>query len=406
MSDYPIFSVIGIEIEYMLVDKTTLDVQPKSDQILQALAGKQVNEVTLGDIAVSNELVMHVLELKNNGPALPDAPIARQFQSAIETLQPVLSELDVQLIPTGAHPWMNPLTETKRWPHGNRDIYNQFDSIFNCEGHGWSNLQCMHVNLPFATDEEFNQLHNSIRLILPLLPALAASTPFLDGLYTGMPDARLDFYGKNQKRIPSISGDIIPDFISSPLEYQQTILTPMYRDISPFDPDGILQHEWLNSRAAIPKFEYKAIEIRILDSQECVTADIAIAMAIHAILKKWVGSSHYFLDNPCDTARLKNLYDKSILNSMDVMIDDRELARQWQLKSSAKTCRHVWSELIEQIASDLDRDYQQALETMLQKGNLGERLLRACGQDTSRSTLMHVYRQLGNCLLSNQQFGA
>src|SRR5215218_7481579 len=90
MSSYPIFSVLGIEIEYMLVDKDSLKVQPKSDIILKALAGKQVNEVALGDIAISNELVMHVLELKNNGPKPPHAPVAEQFQQTILGLQGLL----------------------------------------------------------------------------------------------------------------------------------------------------------------------------------------------------------------------------------------------------------------------------------------------------------------------------
>ena len=404
MSNYPLFTVIGIEIEYMLVDKTTLNVQPKSDLILQMLAGEKVNEVALGDIAVSNELVMHVLELKNNGPALPKAPIATQFQQAIDTLQPILAEHNVQLIPTGAHPWMNPHKETKRWPHGNHEIYQQYDKIFNCEGHGWSNLQCMHVNLPFANDQEFSLLHNTIRLILPLLPAIAASTPFLDSQFTGMLDSRLDYYGKNQQRIPSISGAIIPEFICSQDEYQQKILTPMYQDISALDPKGILQHEWLNSRAAIPKFAYNAIEIRILDSQECVTADIAIARAILAILKKWHNHSHYFLDRPCDTARLKNIFDKTRVDGLGVVVEDSELARQWQLPRQAKTCRDVWSQLIEQVSTDLDRPTQIALEIILSQGNLSERILSACGGDHSKPTLMRVYRQLGECLRTNQQF--
>lgn len=404
MSSYPLFSVIGIEIEYMLVDKTSLNVQPKSDVILKSLAGDLVNEVALGDIAVSNELVMHVLELKNNGPAKPDAPIARQFQNALETLQPTLSELNLQLIPSGAHPWMNPLTETSRWPHGNREIYQQFDTIFNCQGHGWSNLQSMHVNLPFSNDDEFNQLHNTIRLILPLLPAIAASTPFLDGRYTGMQDTRLDFYGKNQQRIPSISGDIIPDFIGTPAEYQKKILTPMFQDISSLDPSGILQHEWLNSRAAIPKFHYNAIEIRIIDSQECIDADIAIARAILAILKNWHQQSRYYLDKPCDTPCLKNLYDKTRVNGLDVIQDDRELSRQWLLPKHANTCRDVWSQLIERCSSDIDAASQKALETILIEGNLAQRLLNACNKDHSRPSLMRVYRQLGDCLLANRQF--
>ncbi len=402
-SNYPIFSVLGLEIEYMLVDRDTLSVQPVSDVILTTLAGEQVSDVVLGDIAASNELVMHVLELKNNGPKPATAPVAEQFQQAILQMQPVLQQHNLQFLPTGAHPWMDPLTETKRWPHGNREIYQQYDSIFNCCGHGWANLQSMHVNLPFANDDEFSQLHNTIRLILPLLPALAASTPFLEGKTTGLLDSRLYFYDKNQQRIPSITGDVIPEFIQSEGEYQDKILTPMYRDISPFDHKGLLQYEWLNSRGAIPKFDYKAIEIRILDSQECVNADIAIAHVIHAILKNWHNQSRQHLERPCDTLRLKAIYERTIKDGLSVIIDDSELLTQWQLPKRNMTTRDVWSMLIERVSTDLNPVSQRALEHILQQGNLSERILRACSKEYNRATLTRVYRQLGDNLLTNQQ---
>jgi len=404
MSDYPIFSVIGIEIEYMLVDKDTLNVAPHSDLILHALADGEVNEVELGDIALSNELVMHVIEFKNNGPKPPDAPLTQQFQQTIEQIQPLLAKHNLQLLPSGAHPWMNPLKETVRWPYGNRDIYCQYDTIFNCQGHGWSNLQSMHVNLPFANDYEFSQLHNTIRLILPLLPALAASTPFLEGNVTGMLDSRLDFYGKNQQKIPSISGSVIPEFITSEEEYQHKILQPMYNDIAPYDPEGILQYEWLNSRAAIPKFDYKAIEIRIIDSQECVNADIAIAKAILAILQYWQHHSDYYLQRPYDTNRLKGLYMQTIKDGLNVAIDDRELIQQWQLNTGIRSCRDVWSKLIERVSNKLNDTDQQTLEYILSQGNLSERLLRACSGDYNHTLLKNIYRQLGHCLVNNQQF--
>ncbi|ASQ47164.1 glutamate-cysteine ligase family protein [Legionella clemsonensis] len=404
MSDYAIFSVLGIEIEYMLVDSQCLNIQPQSDLILEELAGELVNEVALGDIAISNELVLHVLELKNNGPKPPDASIVQQFQRAIDHLQPHLAARNLQLLPTGAHPWMNPLRETKRWPHGNRDIYHQFDAIFNCQGHGWANLQSMHVNLPFANDGEFRQLHNAIRLLLPLLPALAASTPFLEGKKTGLNDSRLYFYGKNQQAIPCISGDIIPEFIESERQYREQVLAPMYQAISPYDPQGILQHEWLNSRAAIPKFGSKAIEIRILDSQECVQADIAIALAIHAILKHWQMTSSYYLDRPCETQRLRAVYDKTIKNGLTVWIDDAELTKQWQLPQRTMITRTIWSNLIEKVSSTLDNSTQKTLEFILSQGNLSDRLLNACGNEINQSTLTRIYRQLSHCLMTNQLF--
>ncbi|WP_165482796.1 glutamate-cysteine ligase family protein [Legionella gresilensis] len=404
MSNYSIFSVIGIEIEYMLVDKTSLNIQPKSDLILQELAGEIVNEVGLGEIAVSNELVLHVLELKNNGPRPISEPLETYFQKTVEKLSKLLDKYNLQLLPTGAHPWMNPFKETKRWPHDKKELYQQFDNIFNCEGHGWSNLQSMHLNLPFANDAEFNQLHNAIRILLPLLPALAASSPFLEGGITNILDTRLDFYGKNQLKIPAISGSIIPEFISSEADYQRKVLQPMYKAISPFDPEGILQYEWLNSRAAIPKFNYKAIEIRILDTQECVKADIAIAKAIFYIVKNWIENSNYFLENPYPTQQLRALFDQTKVNGLAVPINDQELVKQWQLKRPVKNCNEAWSQLIEQVSHHLDDTSQRVLEYILSQGNLSERLLKASGPNVDKNILSSIYRQLGHCLLTNQQF--
>ena len=455
MSKYSLFSVIGIEIEYMLVDSDSLAIKSCSDQILHDLAavastanessakgllplgkqehylsenalqsdrykkqtkrqknqvidgaqGKQVaiNEIVLGDVVCSNELVMHVIELKNNGPQALKAPLAAQFQRAIINLQPFLKQYNLKLLPTGAHPWMDP-AESRRWPHGNSEIYAKYDAIFNCQTHGFANLQSMHVNLPFANDAEFCQLHNSIRLLLPLLPALAASTPFIDGKKTGWRDSRLFFYGQNQKRIPSIIGDLIPDFICSEQQYWEKILLPMYRDLKPFDEEGILQHPWLNSRAAIPKFLDQAVEIRIIDTQECVQADLAIALSIAAILKHWQNNSEYYLANPYPTNSLKLLFQQTCKNGLSVNVQDQELFAQWQLSGGTRSCRRIWAELIEQVSHDLDNSSQCALETILSQGNLADRLVRACANNYSKKKLLECYQEVSNCLIKNELF--
>ena len=43
-----------------------------------------------------------------------------------------------------------PQREIELWPHDDREIYARFDRIFDCRGHGWANLQSVHLNLPFA----------------------------------------------------------------------------------------------------------------------------------------------------------------------------------------------------------------------------------------------------------------
>src|SRR5690606_17301416 len=141
---------------------------------------------------------------------------------------------------------------------------------------GWANLQSVHLNLPFDGDEEFGRLHAAIRLVLPILPALAASSPLKDGHYTGLKDTRLDVYQSNQRKVPSIAGRVVPEQVFTQKDYEEQILQRNYQDIAPYDPEGILQDEWLNSRGAIARFQRNAIEIRVLDIQECPAADLAI----------------------------------------------------------------------------------------------------------------------------------
>ena len=72
-----LFEGYGVEIEYMLVDRETLVVLPQADRVLEVAAGEVVSEVEMGELAWSNELVLHVIELKTNGPArsLPSAAL-------------------------------------------------------------------------------------------------------------------------------------------------------------------------------------------------------------------------------------------------------------------------------------------------------------------------------------------
>lgn len=399
------FSVLGLEMEFMLVNRDTLNIEPKSDALIRALAGQIRNEVLLDDITLSNELVLHVIELKTQNPHLPEYAMSRFFQKALNQLQPLLDSMQLCLLPTGAHPWMNPLEETRRWLHHDVEIYEQYNTIFNCEGHGWANLQSMHVNLPFENDAEFFKLHSAIRLLLPLLPALSASTPILDGKNTGIKDARLYYYGHNQQKIPAIHGDIIPEFIDSQAAYEREILRPMYAAIHPFDTDKILQHEWLNSRAAIPKFSRHSLEIRIVDTQECIDTHMAIALCIHTLLKNWCKTPEYFLEHPCSSKTLRTLYETSIHQGLQAEVHDRELYHQWQISpGKTQNLAAVWENLLEKFGGDLDAKSQLILEKILSQGNLSDRILRACAGNFHKKHLTAIYKKLASCLLENQFF--
>ena len=397
-----LFSGYGIEIEYMIVDDRSMAVLPVSDRLISDLAGAMVNEVERGPVAWSNELVMHVIELKTNGPAATISELPGPFLENVRDINSRLKDMHGKLMPTGMHPWMDPYKETVLWNHDNRDIYDTYNRIFNCQGHGWSNLQSMHINLPFADDREFKLLHDAIRVLLPVMPALSASTPFADGGVTGLMDTRLEVYRHNSKRIPSITGLVIPEAVSSEADYNKTILQPMYHDIAPHDPDGILQDEWLNSRGAIARFDRHTIEIRTLDTQETPASDIAVASMIISVLKaliagKWAEPGRL---SSITTSALAEIFLNFIVDADQAIIKSRDFLDAFSFPDRKCNGKEFWLYLRESAVFEDHGNpvLASALDHILNKGPLARRMIQATGKEVKRPRLEETFRCLCACL--------
>jgi len=271
-----LFQAFGIELEYMIVNRNSLQIQPITDQLFYHFSQEYTSDIIHGPITLNNELAAHVVEFKTTDPAKDLRVLPELFGSEIRAVNDVLQSFDACLMPSAMHPWMDSLTEMRLWPHGSSEIYDALHRIFDCRGHGWANLQSTHINLPFADEGEFVRLHAAIRLVLPLIPSIAASSPFADEKATGYRDARLNTYKSNQRKVPSVSGFIIPEVIQSLQDYQDIILNRIYSDMASEDPEGVLRYEWINSRGAIARFDRNAIEIRLVDVQEAPIMDISI----------------------------------------------------------------------------------------------------------------------------------
>ncbi len=405
----PLFTGVGIEIEYMIVDREQGNVLPVADEVLKSVAGEYVNDVDDGPIAWSNELVSHVIELKTNGPAASLDQLPDQFQQSIQRINRILENLNGQLMPTAMHPWMNPFLETRLWPHDSFEIYDTYNRIFDCRGHGWSNLQSTHINLPFANNEEFALLHAAIRIILPILPAIAASSPVTDCDYTGLMDTRLEAYRRNAESIPSVTGLVIPEPISSQHEYQRIILEPMYQDIAPHDSQKILQHEWLNSRGAIARFDRNTIEIRVLDTQETPAADIAIASLIIATLKKLVSGawSDTCTQNKLITEELAELFINCVKDAESSVLRHRGYLSLFDFPDKNCEARELWQYLLEDYEStdgNEGTDNHGILAHIIREGSLARRIHNAIGKRLKRSRLDEAYRVMCDCLVNGTLF--
>jgi glutamate---cysteine ligase / carboxylate-amine ligase len=399
-----LFEKFGIELEYMIVRNDTGQVAPVADRIMTALCGETASDATVGACEVSNELAAHVFELKTPSPTSDLEQLEVDLAEAIGLTNEILAGHDCRLLPGPMHPTMDPVVESATWPHGNRDVYELYDSIFNCRGHGWFNLQSCHINLPFCGDDEFARLHSAILLVLPVLPALTAASPFREGQVTGFLDTRIETYRTNQSRCPLIAGDIIPEAIFSQQEYHDKILAPMFRQIRPLDPDGILQHEWLNSRGAIARFDRNAIEIRLLDVQECPRADLALArLIIETIrylvdqrprdLRTWAGAS--------SAAARKEQLLLVIRDGFDAPLVLPEIGPAFHLPAACQTVGAFWRYLFAALPrTGFSARDEETIAAILAQGNLATRLLAL--HRRRPDDFGSVIKELGDCLAQNR----
>lgn len=408
MSAMHLFEAYGIEIEYMIVDAATLDVSAVCDKLMEAATGSPVSDVERGRAAWSNELALHVLEFKCNGPAPRLPGLAALFQDQVAEASRLLAGMGCRLMPTGAHPWMDPHRQTRLWPHEYSPIYQAYDRIFGCKGHGWSNLQSMHINLPFDGDAEFARLHAAIRVLLPLMPALTASSPVLDGRPAGFMDARMEVYRHNADRVPSVAGRIVPEAVFDQATYEREIFGRMYRDMEPLDPEGVLRDQFLNSRGAIARFDRGAIEIRVLDTQECPAADLAAAALICAALKalcdgRWADPAEL---QGFGTDALADLFLDTILDADQAVIKDVLWLSALGLPAAPVTARDVWTHLLESCLPEADRDpaWAAPLAAILGKGCLARRIMHAVGEEVRPEALREVYGALADCLERGEVF--
>jgi glutamate---cysteine ligase / carboxylate-amine ligase len=388
------FSAFGLELEYMLVHRTTLDIAPIADQVL----GRRPSAA----LAWSNELVAHVVELKNPQPSAHLASLAAALQAEVRAMNAVAASLGARLMPSAMHPWMEPRRETRLWPREN-EIYRAYDRIFDCRAHGWANLQSVHLNLPFADDAEFARLHAAVRLALPVIPAIAAASPFADARATGWLDYRLRVYETNAAPVPQMNGEMVPEPVTNRAQYERTILGPLYAALAPHDPERLLQHEWANARGAIARFDRNAIEIRVIDAQECPAADVAIAAAIIDLV--WL---LYREGAPAlPSARLADILRACMRHGERARIESGDYLAALTGQASACTAADAWARIAARTPDAPHRAlWQPALDNILARGPLARRLLRAVGETPSRESLAALYEHLCECLENGVFFDA
>ncbi len=406
---YRLFEVVGLELEYVVVDRE-LRPQCLVEDAFRHIHGRATSDIEYDGVGFSNELAAHVFEIKTVEPTASLAVAEAELLRGLEFFSNVLrDEFDARLLPTGMHPFMLP-EETKLWERANRAVYRTYARLFPIHHHGWLNVQASHVNLPFDSEENTVLLHNAIACLLPYLPALAASSPIYEGALGPSVDNRMEFYKTNQRRFPQITANVVPEYIISFSDYRRRVFKPIRQALDGLPGTGVLRAEWVNSRGAIMRFSRRAVEIKVLDVQECVRADVAIAVFIRGALRHLVRRLQAgTLSLPDHTMLVEDL-NAVVRDGSDARVAARHLRPPSLGERGATTARNVLGALLEAAypeTSAEERVYLPVVEERIRNGNLSERIARQLRRRTrrrnrdERSVIREIYEELALCLEHN-----
>ncbi len=389
--------MFGPEHEYSIVNNE-LKAMPIADKIMKDFHGRIVNSVELPGFTFAKELQLHVMEIKPNQPFKLPLDFEETMQEAVITMNDFLQrKYKANLLGTGMHPLLK-LEETGVWPHRHRKIYQAYSKMFNLKRHGWLNIQSYQLNLPYANEDDGIAMHNMLANILAYLPAVAASSPIFEGKLGKDVDNRLRFYMENQREIPSVTGNVVPEYVKSFEQYEKKIIGGYSADMARAGGNELLLgQEWVNSRGVIFRFDRRALEIRVMDEQECIKSDVALSCFIRAVLRGLMKEKTELLPHKLLVRDFGSVMEKGL---------DAAVHHPY-----GRTARRVCSWLLKvatKNAFEEEKKYLPIVQKRIERGNLsdliGDRVRRKAQRTDFEEAIVSVYLELIKNLIDNEPY--
>jgi carboxylate-amine ligase len=181
---------VGLEEEFALLDPQTLDLVPRFEQLRGAAAERD----PVLSAAITGELISSEIEIvSGRGEDLHDA-VARQ-RDRRRRLLALAGDHGLVLGSTGTHPW----ADYRKQRNIDTEHYRRV-----VEGLGYvarrNNTFSLHVHVGVRDADRAVRACDRLRPVLPLLLAVSASSPFLDGVDTLLHSARSQTFTKSFPR--------------------------------------------------------------------------------------------------------------------------------------------------------------------------------------------------------------
>jgi carboxylate-amine ligase len=367
-AEAPDFTV-GVEEEFSILDPHTLELVPRFEELHDAAQPERL----LAE-GITGELISSEIEIISGvGADLPDA-LARQRERR-KLLFGLAGAHGLALGATGTHPWADyreqPIIDTEHY----RRVEEGLKYV------AWrNNTFSLHVHLGVRGLDRAVRVCDRLRPVLPLLLALSANSPYLDGLDTGLHSARTQSFTKSFPRCG------VPDPFGG---------WGAYREYIEFlrDTHSIVEFTqvWWSVR---PHFSFGTVEVRICDAQATAQESEALAAMMVACIAqatREVDEGVPFLD-PAPRMIEENMW-RAIRFGLDGRLIDLQRTADYPAREVLDRLA-AWTEPIRsELGIDLafpERNGAQRQRRMIEAGAGREEVFAASVAETRQSYSQEV----------------
>ena len=248
---------VAVEEEFALLDPESLSLVNRFEELQESARGSEFEECLAG------ELIASEAEMRT-GRCETFAEAAARMGERREQLAGLADRLGIVLGATGTHPWSSwkdqRIIDT---PH-----YRRNDEILRYVV--WRNNSFgLHVHVGIRGADRAIRVHDALRTYLPHLLALSASSPFVEGVNSGLHSARTEIFTRMFPRCG------VPDPYGSWRGFEDYV-----RFL--YETGSITEHTqlWWSVR---PHLGFPTVEIRICDGQPDLAEARAVAAFAYAL---------------------------------------------------------------------------------------------------------------------------
>ena len=243
---------VGLEEEFAILDAETLELTPRFEQLREAAGSDEV----LCE-SITGELISSEIEIISGASEDFHDALARQRERR-RRLFALASAHGLSLGATGTHPW----ADYREQPIIDTEHYHRVEEGLKYVA--WrNNTFSLHVHVGVRDLDRAVRVCDRLRPVLPLLLAISANSPYLDGRDSGLHSARTQSFTKSFPRCG------IPDAFGGWAAYREYIdFLLRTRSIVEFT------QVWWSVR---PHFSFGTVEVRICDAQQTAQESDALA---------------------------------------------------------------------------------------------------------------------------------